>query len=185
MNPSENSMAFGAPGIEPRWTSSAKEGVGTAYHTSCRVWFTLSHGIVNEIYYPHIDQPNTRDFQFLITDGETFCHEEKRDLTHAIKYPERDCLFYRLTNSEPRGRYRVVKHVFADPHQSVLLVHTKLEALDESLRGRLQLYALLAPHLGGFGAGNSGSWSACKFSSSCAIVAGADRHAATPGCARA
>lgn len=156
MNPSENSVAFGAPGIEPRWTSSAKEGVGTAYHTSCRLWFTLSHGIVNEIYYPHVDQPNTRDFQFLISDGETFCHEEKRDLTHTIDYPERDCLFYRLTNVEPRGRYRLVKYVFADPHRSVLLVHTKLEVLDESLRGRLSVYALLAPHLAGCGAGNSG-----------------------------
>ena len=156
MNPSENSVAFGAPGIEPRWTSSAKEGVGTAYHTSCRLWFTLSHGIVNEIYYPHVDQPNVRDFQFLISDGETFCHEEKRDLTHAIEYPERDCLFYRLTNVEPRRRYRLVKYVFADPHRSVLLVHTKLEVLDESLRGRLSVYALLAPHLAGCGAGNSG-----------------------------
>jgi len=156
MNPSDNSVAFGAPGIEPRWTSSAKEGVGTAYHTSCRLWFTLSHGIVNEIYYPHVDQPNTRDFQFLISDGETFCHEEKRDLTHTIDYPERDCLFYRLTNVEPRGRYRLVKYVFADPHRSVLLVHTKLEVLDESLRGRLSVYALLAPHLAGCGAGNSG-----------------------------
>ena len=57
------------------------------------LWFTLSHGIVNEIYYPHVDQPNTRDFQFLISDGETFCHEEKRDLIHAIDYPERDCFF--------------------------------------------------------------------------------------------
>jgi glucoamylase len=156
MNSLENSIAFGAPGIEPRWTSSAKEGVGTAYHTSCRVWFTLSHGIVNEIYYPHVDQPNTRDFQFLISDGETFCHEEKRDLNHAIDYPERDCLLYRLTNSEPGGRYRIVKDVFADPHQSVLLVHTKLEVLDESLRRKLRLYALLAPHIAGFGAGNSG-----------------------------
>ena len=148
-------MAFGAPGIEPRWTSSAKEGVGTAYHTSCRVWFTLSHGILNEIYYPHIDQPNTRDFQFLISDSETFCHEEKRDLDHVIEYPERDCLFYRLTNSEPRGRYRLVKHVFTDPHGSVLLVHTKLEVFEESLRGKLRLYALLAPHIAGYGAGNS------------------------------
>jgi glucoamylase len=156
MNPTENSIAFGAPGIEPRWTSSAKEGVGTAYHTSCRVWFTLSHGVLNEIYYPHVDQPNTRDFQFLISDGETFCHEEKRDLIHAIEYPERDCLLYRLTNSEPGGRYRIVKDVFADPHQSVLLVHTKLEVLDETLRRKLRLYALLAPHIAGFGAGNSG-----------------------------
>src|SRR5438105_10352432 len=155
MNPSENSVAFGAPGIEPRWTSSAKEGVATAYHTSCRVWFTLSHGIVNEIYYPHIDQPNTRDFQFLISDGETFCHEEKRDLNHLVEYPERDCVFYRLTNSEPRGRYRLVKQVLTDPHRSVLLVHTKVEVLDESLRGKLRLYALLAPHIAGCGAGNS------------------------------
>src|SRR5947208_5139610 len=151
----ENLVAFGAPGIEPRWTSSAKEGVGTAYHTSCRVWFTLSHGIVNEIYYPHVDKPNPRDFQFLISDGETFCHEEKRDLNHQIEYPERDCLFYRLTNSDPNGRYRVVKDVLTDPHVSVLLVHTRLEVFDESLHGKLRLYALLAPHLAGFGVGNS------------------------------
>ena len=52
MNQAEDTVAFGGPGIEPRWASSAKEGVGTAYHTSCRLWFTLSHGIVNEIYYP-------------------------------------------------------------------------------------------------------------------------------------
>ena len=86
MNPAEHSNAFGAPGIEPRWTSSAKEGLGTAYHTGCRAWFTLSHGILNEIYYPCVDQPNTRDFQFLISDGESFCHEEKRDLVHRIEY---------------------------------------------------------------------------------------------------
>src|SRR5512137_1901276 len=156
MNSTENLVAFGAPGIEPRWTSSAKEGLGTAYHTSCRVWFTLSHGIVNEIYYPTVDQPNTRDFQFLITDGETFCHEEKRDLNYRIEYPERDCVFYRLTNSEPNGRYRLIKHILADPHRSVVLMHTQLEVLDQSLRGKLRLYALLAPHIARQGAGNSG-----------------------------
>jgi glucoamylase len=56
MNPPENSIAFGASGIEPRWTWSSKEGVGKAYHTSCRAWFTLGHGIVNEIYYPSGDR---------------------------------------------------------------------------------------------------------------------------------
>jgi glucoamylase len=151
-----NRTAFGAPGSLPGWTSSAKEGLGTAYHTSCRVWFTLSHGIINEVYYPNVDKPNTRDFQFLITDGETFCHEEKRDLAHQVEYPEQNALLYRLTNSEPQGRYRLVKHVLTHPHRSVLLVHTKLEILDESLRGKLKLYALLAPHIGGQGANNSG-----------------------------
>src|SRR5258708_23998901 len=146
MTPIENAGLFGAPGIEPRWTSSAKEGVGTAYHTSCRLWFTLSHGIINEIYYPRVDQPNTRDFQFLISGGATFCHEEKRDLNHLVEYPERACLFYRLTNSEPNGRYRLVKHILTDPHRSVLIVHTRVEVFDESLRAKLHLYALLAPH---------------------------------------
>ena len=144
--------APGRPGIPARWTSSAKSAVGTALTMRSRVWYTLSHGILNEIYYPRVDQPNTRDFQFLISDGETFCHEEKRDLTHLVEYPERDCLFYRLTNSDPGGRYRIVKHVLTDPHRSVLLVHTKLEIADESLRGKLRLYALLAP----YGGGNSG-----------------------------
>jgi glucoamylase len=156
VNAAQISTAFGAPGIEPRWTSSAKNGLGTAYHTSCRLWFTLSHGIVNELYYPSVDQPNTRDFQFLISDGETFCHEEKRDLQHWMEFPERDCLFYRLTNSERGGRYRLIKHILTDPHRSVLLVHTRLEVLDESLRGKLHLYALLAPHMARQGAGNTG-----------------------------
>ena len=156
MNPTENTIAFGAPGNTPRWTSSAKEGLGTAYHTSCRVWFTLSHGILNEIYYPTIDQPNTRDVQFLITDGETFCHEEKRDLVHRLEYPEKDCVFYRLTNSEPHGRYRLIKHILTDPHHSVVLLHTQLEVLDASLRGKLRVYALLAPHMARQGADNSG-----------------------------
>jgi glucoamylase len=151
-----SNIAFGAPGMEPKWTSSAKEGFGTAYHTSCRLWFTLSHGIVNEIYYPSVDHPNTRDFQYLITDGETFCHEERIDLIHELDYPEKGCLFYKLTNSEPNGRYRIIKHVLTDPHRSVLLVRTKLEINDKSLKDKLRLYALLAPHLAGYGSGNYG-----------------------------
>jgi hypothetical protein len=37
-------FAPGWPGIEPRWTSSAKSGVGTALTATSRVW-------LNEIYY--------------------------------------------------------------------------------------------------------------------------------------
>ena len=156
MNPSNDSRAFGAPGIEPRWTSRHKEGIGTSYHTSCRMWFTLSHGIVNEIYYPSVDQPNTRDFQFLITDGGTFFFQAERDLEHQIEYPDRDCLFYRLTNSDGQGRYRLIKHILTDPHRSVLLVHAKIEVPDPALRKKLRLFALLAPHIGRFGAGEFG-----------------------------
>ena len=148
----------GAPGIEPRWSSSAKDGLGTAYHTSSLIWFTLSHGIVNEVYFPFVDTPNTRDLQFLITDGATFFHEERRDLDHRTEMPEKNVLLFRMTNSERHGRYRIIKEVIAEPHSSVLLMHSRLEILDESLRGKLRLYALLAPHLKGTGQHNSAWW---------------------------
>jgi len=63
------SYAPGAPGIPPRWTSSAKTGIGTALNRSSRVWFTLSHGILNEVYFPRVDMACTRDMGFLVTDG--------------------------------------------------------------------------------------------------------------------
>jgi len=33
----------------------------------------------------------TRDLQFLITDGKTFFHEERRDLDHLTEMPEKEC----------------------------------------------------------------------------------------------
>jgi glucoamylase len=39
----------GGPGIEPRWTRGAKVGVGTAYSTSSRVWYTLDFGCVTKL----------------------------------------------------------------------------------------------------------------------------------------
>ena len=149
-------LAFGHPGIEPRWTSSAKQGMGTAYSTASRVWFTLSHGILNEIYYPTIDRPQTRDCQLLITDGETFLDEEKRDLKQEVAFIHPDALGYRLTGSCHQGRYRLLKEVISDPHQPCVLMNVKLECSDASLRPRLQLYALLAPHLEVGGYGNTG-----------------------------
>lgn len=149
------STAPGAPGIEPRWTSSAKDGIGTAYSTASRVWFTLSHGILNEIYFPHVDTPNTRDMQFLITDGETFFHEEKRDLQHECERPEPHALLYRLTNSDPGGRYRIVKEIIGQPHSAVVLQRVRVEILESDLKGKLRLFALLAPHVHNTGWNNS------------------------------
>lgn len=99
---SEHSV-FGHPGIEPRWTRSAKDGVGTAYSASSHVWYSLSSGILNEVYYPTIDRPQIRDLQFLITDSKTFVHEEKRHLTTQIESLSSHALGFRITNSDPGG----------------------------------------------------------------------------------
>ena len=50
------------------------------------VVYGVSHGTMNEIYYPYIDRPQTRDMELLFTDGETFFHEEKRDLDYDFHY---------------------------------------------------------------------------------------------------
>lgn len=69
--------AFGWPGLEPRWAPGAKQGVGTACSERSRVWFTMAEGVLTEIFYPRVDVANTRDLQFLVTDGERFFHVER------------------------------------------------------------------------------------------------------------
>ena len=150
----EGPEAFGRPGIEPRWTHSTKEGVGTAYSTSSRVWFTLSHGILNEVYYPTIDHPQIRDLELLVTDGETFCHEEKRDLDHTIEVFGEDTLGWRITCEDPDGRYRIEKQIIGDPHESAVLMRLRLIA-DDRWRDRLQVYVLCSPQMGAHGHSNS------------------------------
>src|SRR5579871_4950519 len=146
--------AFGAPGLAPRWTSSRKDAVSTSYAASSRVWFTVSHGILNEIYYPTIDRPQTRDMELLFSDGETFCREEKRDLDYDFDYIDSDALAIRVTATDPDGRYVITKEFITDPHHPVVLMNVKITG-DETLLSRLKCYALLAPHLNGGGAGNS------------------------------
>ena len=72
-----NNDAPGWPGIPARWTSSAKSGVGTSLSHASRIWFTVSHGILNEIYYPRVDQACTRDMGLIVTDGRNFFSERK------------------------------------------------------------------------------------------------------------
>lgn len=152
----KSSQAFGHPGIEPRWTGSAKDGVGTAYATASRVWFTLSLGILNEVYYPTIDRPQVRDLQYLITAGTAFFHDERRHLETSIEKLSDHALGFRVTNSDPQQRYRIIKEILADPHQACILIRTRLEAVPTIL-SQLRLFALCAPHLERGGWGNSGS----------------------------
>jgi glucoamylase len=126
-----------------------------AYSASSRIWYTISHGILNEIYYPTIDRPQTRDMEFLITDGSTFVHEEKRDLARTFEYIDGCSSAVRLTNSDHQGRYKIIKDIIADPHHPVVLTRVRIEG-NESLLQRMKVYALLAPHLDVGGAGNSG-----------------------------
>lgn len=149
-------FAPGWPGVVPRWTSSAKSGVGTALGArGSRVWFTISHGILNEIYYPRVDQACTRDLGLIVTDGRGFLSEEKRHTDHHITTFAPGVPAFRVTNTCARGRYRIEKEILADPRREVVLQRIQFTALEGSIAD-YALFALLAPHLGNGGAGNTG-----------------------------
>jgi glucoamylase len=138
--------AFGQPGIEPRWTQGNKDGVGTAYSSSSRIWFTVWNGVLTEVYYPTIDKPQIRDLQYLVSDGKSFFHEEKRHLLSKTERCTPNALSYRVTNTDPDGRYQITKEVISDPHLPCILQHTRVQAAPELL-SQLHFYALCAPHL--------------------------------------
>jgi glucoamylase len=146
--------APGWPGIDPRWTSSAKSGVGTAISGESRVWFTLGRGICNEIYYPRIDQACTRDLGLIVTRGRDLFSEERRDTDSRIEWLEPGVPAFRLINKHRGGAYRIEKEILTDPCRDSLLQQTRFVA-EGPHRGDFHLYVLLAPHLGNRGLGNT------------------------------
>jgi glucoamylase len=148
--------AFGKPGITPRWTHSNKAGIGTAYSASSHLWFTIWNGIVTEVYYPTVDQPQLRDLQFLVTDGKTFFHEEKRDFAVNIERISDHVLGYRCINSDRDGRYTITKEIIGDPHLPCLLQRTRITGTDKAFLADLKIFALCAPHLEVGGSANNG-----------------------------
>ena len=145
--------APGSPGIWPRWTSSAKSGIGTALSDTSRVWFTISHGILNEVYYPRVDQACIRDLGLIVTDNDSFFAEEKRDCTSEVESLEDGVPAFLLTSTHLGGRFRIIKRVICDPRSDAVLMEIRLENLGD---GALRLFALLAPHLVNGGAHNTG-----------------------------
>ena len=146
----------GAPGIRPRWTSSAKSAVGTSADAQSRIWFTISHGILNEVYAPRLDAACIRDCGLIVTATDYFS-EEKRDADHTVELIEDGVPAFRLVNTSRDGRYRITKSVLSDPDREVVLQDIHFEAL-VGKRSDYQVHAIIAPHLVNAGAGNT-AWS--------------------------
>jgi len=138
--------APGGPGMPPRWTRGAKEAVGTAYSTASHVWYTVAAGILTEVFYPTIDTPQIRDLQFLITDGRTFFHDERRNTASTIDCIDDASLGFNIVNVADEPRYTLRKTLIGHPHHDCVLMRTRVEAEPDVLN-TLQLYVLCAPHL--------------------------------------
>lgn len=123
--------------------------------TESPLWFTLGEGIVNEVFYPRIDCANTREFGLLVTGSGGIFADEGGDTQHDLAMLEPGVPAYRVTNTCPHGRFRLVKTIFADDRRPALLVRVRFEIL-EGPRDGWRLFATVTPHLVNQGAHNDG-----------------------------
>ncbi|HLX34915.1 MAG TPA: glycoside hydrolase family 15 protein [Candidatus Limnocylindrales bacterium] len=137
--------APGAPGIGPTWASSAKDAIGTS-HFASRVWFTIGRGILNEVYWPRVDRPQTRDLGFIVADDQGFWSEVKRDAEREITQAEPGVPAIRVTHRHPS--YELIQRICADDHSDVVRIEVRLGDRRSHAAAPLRLYALLAPHVG-------------------------------------
>lgn len=144
--------APGAPGARASWTTSQKSGVGASTEMNSRIWFTLSHGIVNEVYFPTVDIPNTRDMQLIVTDGKSFFSEEKRDTDSETKNILSGVAGYDIINTCKKNFYKIKKRIFSNPYNSTLIQEVEFIPL---VKKNFRVFVLLAPHIHSLGSDNT------------------------------
>ncbi|MCB1877082.1 MAG: hypothetical protein KDH88_13995 [Chromatiales bacterium] len=131
------------PGIEPTWCSSDKDLIGTAIGPA-RLWYTIGHGILNEVYYPRIDIPQIRDLGFIVADDQGFWVEVKRLEDRQVQLPSAGIPLPHIVHKHPR--FQLELRICPAPERDALLIDLQLTG-DDSLRP----YLILAPRLGGSG----------------------------------
>ncbi|HEX5297994.1 MAG TPA: glycoside hydrolase family 15 protein [Streptosporangiaceae bacterium] len=122
------------------WTSGAKDLVMTALGTS-RVWATMTRGIFTEIYWPAVDQPQVKDFGFLVA-APGWWREVKRVDRYTLSTPEAGLMLPTVVHTSSSQAYRLTLRPVVDPGHDALLVDYELTGAEA------RLYPLLAPHLG-------------------------------------
>jgi glucoamylase len=135
--PQGNGVAPGAPGVTPTWSPGPKDAVTTALGVS-RVWATVGHGIVNEVYWPSAGDPQVRDLGFIVA-GNGFWQEVKLLPGPGITTPAPAVPIPTVVHAA--SAWTLTIELVPDPDRDVLLIRWQLQGAG------VTLYPLLAPHL--------------------------------------
>src|SRR5215217_9435284 len=103
------------------WPTAAKNGFGTSNTLGSKVWFTLADGVMTEVFYPTVDMPSVRSFQFLIITGAQ-TENETEDTVHTLELPNPASLTFRQINRAKSGAYTITKTYITDPRRSSVLI---------------------------------------------------------------
>jgi glucoamylase len=133
------------------WSPGAKDGVGTAIGARSRVWFTLSHGVVTEVFYPSVDRANTRALYLVVVcDGRVFVDGAAAAVVRAVA-PWAPA--YRVRTTLGEGQVVIHKTIITDTERSVLLEHVRLES-PPGRASAVRAFVMLEPHVGNNGSSN-------------------------------
>ncbi|HVX61114.1 MAG TPA: glycoside hydrolase family 15 protein [Pirellulales bacterium] len=172
-------LAPGWPGKAPRWSSSAKQGVGTSIDPRATLWFTLCQGVVTEVFYPSVDRPAIRQMSLIVTGPDGFHSDEKCDANHEVQFLSDGAPLYRVLSICQRGRYKMEKIVFGHPSSPVLVMRIRFTPLAGNAED-YRLHVLVDPHLGNHGWHNR-AWTA-SYKGSEMLMAAEGEHALAMGC---
>ena len=109
-----------------------------------RVWASVGHGNLNEVYWPTNGDPQVRDLTFLVKTPSGWV-DLKRAARYKLLLPEDGPAIGIRHHGEG---YTLSLDIVPDPHRDALLIAYQL-------RGDAKLYALLAPHAGDSGLDNT------------------------------
>ncbi len=149
------------------WSSGNKDFFGTAYEAYdsqgefslfsptapiSKVWFTGSQGVLTEIFWPTVDRRQTRDTQFLVSDGSSFFKQERGETYTETEWTERGLPIFKVLTRDPEGRFSIQKTIFTDPDRDAVIMKVRFERRSDDLK----LYLLHNPAAANTGLGDSG-----------------------------
>jgi len=140
-----NALAPNGPGADAHWPTAAKEGFGTSNTIASKVWFTLTNGVMSEVFYPTIDVPNVEILQLVVASASNI-ETEAEDTTHRIEIVDSRALVFRQINTAKNNSYTITKTYVTDPHRNTVLIDIEIVGRNES-----QVYVYYDPSLNNSG----------------------------------
>jgi glucoamylase len=124
------------------WVTTAYEEYDTDFRFSdksktapiSKVWLTVGQGVLNEIYFPTVDEAQVRDSQILVTDGNTFFSEERNDARSRVEWLSDHPLDVQFVNEDKKGRYTITRQLVPDPDANVVWMYLNFRSNDPKLK---------------------------------------------------
>lgn len=148
--------APGGPGLGSSWAPAEKSLLGTSASNTSRVYFTGYRGILTEIFYPTLDNPNNVDLQFLVGDAaKTFVDEEKAQAAYTATQPDKRSMRWNASTSNSGHNWQISKIIFVDPTRNALIQRTTFSALNGKNVSDFNLYLLHNPSINDAGSNDT------------------------------